>query len=138
MLYVPIRSDCIRILSPLLLERVFTKSVPFLYVLGNPSLEMQRCHTSLHVLLRSHMHFGRSHFAAKLLPPSFALPIIGRHVLKRHLLLRSYTFLIRSYTFRGAPSLWDLLASTAPGLDSAFWGTSHETWPRLNQIVDFR
>ena len=30
-------------------------------------------------------------------------------VLKRHLLLRSYTFLIRSYTFREALSLWDFV-----------------------------
>ena len=89
-------------------------------------------------LLRSLVHFGRSYFAATLLPPSFTLPTIGRLVLKRHLLLRSYTFLIRSYTFREALSLWDLLAPAAPGIDSGFWGTSHKTYPRLNQIVGFR
>ena len=71
-------------------------------------------------------------------PPSCTLVAAGSLVLKRHLLLRSYTFLIRSYTFRGALSLLDLLAPAAPGLDSAFWGTSHQTWPRLNQIVDFQ
>ena len=36
------------------------------------------------------------------------------HVLKRHLLWRSYTFLIRSYTFREASSLWFCVGSCRP------------------------
>ena len=36
------------------------------------------------------------------------------HVLKRHLLWRSYTFLIRSYTFREASSLWFCFGSCRP------------------------
>ena len=103
-----------------------TKSDMFLYVPCNPSIEMHKCYTFLYV------------------PNAFSL--IFRTILRRcnlltsimHLLLRSYTFLIRSYTFREALSLWDLLAPAAPGVDSGFWGTSHKTWPRLNQIVGFR
>ena len=78
-------------------------------------------------LMRSPLHSGRSYVAATFRPPSCTLVAIGPLVLQRHLLLRSYTFLIRSYTFREALSLWDLLAPAAPGVDSGFWGTSHKT-----------
>lgn len=130
--YVPIHSDYVRIRSHILED--FTKSVTFLYVL----CKCRKVRPPCTFLLRSLVHFRRSYFAATLLPPSFTLATIGRLVLKRNLLLRSYTFLIRSFGFREDLSLWDLLAFAAPGLDSGFWGTSHKTLTRLNQIADFR
>ena len=47
-------------------------------------------------LMRSLLHSGRSYVAAAFRPPSCTLVAIGPLVLQRHLLLRSYTFLIRS------------------------------------------